>query len=30
MTDYEKISLAIMIVTLVLDVILAVHALKNK
>ena len=30
MTDYEKISLVIMVVTLALDVILAVHALKNK
>ena len=30
MTDYEKITLIIMIVNLALDVILAVHALKKK
>ena len=30
MTDYEKISLVIMVVTLVLDVIQTVHAIRNK
>ena len=30
MTDYEKISLVIMVVTLILNAIQTIHVIKNK